>query len=442
MMNNDAFRELFAQGGKTTKEIAREAVENEAARHSKRKRRGGGGDGSSDEEEERPKRRLVPQHVKKKKEKKDSKYRDRAEERRAGKAIDYEHVDSNAKHVDDAEMTKYLGGDEAHTHLVKGLDVVLSRRVKREMGKLADDDLDTVLQQQQQQQQAQTSKPAEDESLKRPIEDWTPQDTKTDLGKDLLAFVHQSSRTTAPRSRLQVSPAGLALQQSSFAFSCLAHPGDRQRAWEVPLMEQTSTSNNKDDSDGWFPDLNLLDRVKASFEARRQTAAQEETKKAASALSVKKAESASQQQQQPVTTGEDSSDDDDIFADAGDYVPTTAEPKKKAAATKKGGSLFSGLRRADSPVEQEEEERDLGMDLLAKISRKAQLQPNNKGGGDFSNFSGAYGDDVIDADFAGQMEDDEDDGKDGKKKKKKSGEETTMASLEYGRKEKNRTVDE
>ena len=37
--------------------------------------------------------------------------------------------------MEQVTISKYLGGDEAHIHLVKGLDVALARRVKREMDK-------------------------------------------------------------------------------------------------------------------------------------------------------------------------------------------------------------------------------------------------------------------------------------------------------------------
>eukprot|EP00968_Pinguiococcus_pyrenoidosus_P010368 scaffold819_cov239-Pinguiococcus_pyrenoidosus.AAC.3 len=59
-------------------------------------------------------------------------YRDRAAERRAGLNPDYagELEDLAAKKVD-ASMTKYLGGDVEHTHLVKGLDFALLHKVRK-----------------------------------------------------------------------------------------------------------------------------------------------------------------------------------------------------------------------------------------------------------------------------------------------------------------------
>ena len=63
--------------------------------------------------------------------------RDRAEERRRGKNVDYEeaselvsslHSDVDLSRLSEAE-TKYLGGDMRFTHLVKGLDYALLEKV-------------------------------------------------------------------------------------------------------------------------------------------------------------------------------------------------------------------------------------------------------------------------------------------------------------------------
>ena len=165
-MNNEGFRQLINQSSKrkTTKEIAREAVEEE---FNERKRKGGGrnlADGySSNEEDDRPNpkwkrqqegkddaadddNKRSNQREKKKKAKKDegAKYRDRAKERREGKNVDYElsaGIQSTTSQIESMftdqsksseEMSKYLGGDEAHTHLVKGLDKALADKVRRE----------------------------------------------------------------------------------------------------------------------------------------------------------------------------------------------------------------------------------------------------------------------------------------------------------------------
>lgn len=79
-------------------------------------------------------RRLLEQKAKQKeKETEDNKYRDRADERRKEKIIEPENEIAAIASVD-IEMSKYLGGDVAHTHLVKGLDYALLSKVRGELG--------------------------------------------------------------------------------------------------------------------------------------------------------------------------------------------------------------------------------------------------------------------------------------------------------------------
>ena len=59
-----------------------------------------------------------------------SKYRDRAKERRTDSNPDYADEINQMAVVVDMEKSKYLGGDEKHTHLVKGLDLALLRKVR------------------------------------------------------------------------------------------------------------------------------------------------------------------------------------------------------------------------------------------------------------------------------------------------------------------------
>ena len=73
--------------------------------------------------------------VDKKKETKPSKYRDRAEERRTDTNKDYSTDDNIAALEVDAEASKYLGGDVAHTHLVRGLDRALLEKTRTDLSK-------------------------------------------------------------------------------------------------------------------------------------------------------------------------------------------------------------------------------------------------------------------------------------------------------------------
>jgi hypothetical protein len=111
-MNNDAFQKLVRERAteKSSKEIAREAVEQEFRQDKRKRKRRRGAGGSSDEdgdgsdsdidddhkqkkEEEQKEQQQQEDRSKKgagKKEKASSKYRDRAKERREGDNIDYQ----------------------------------------------------------------------------------------------------------------------------------------------------------------------------------------------------------------------------------------------------------------------------------------------------------------------------------------------------------------
>jgi len=182
-MNNDDFRALLVKksaGRLTTKEIAREVVENEFLM----KKRGGGGGSSRRSRRQRSSSndddvedsdggsssqvQQQPEWKRRRKEKKLqaatsagiaplAEYRDRAKERREGTNADYALLDVGSgqlssstamdrrdmkNHSDEedddgnrklqVELSHYLGGDEEHTHLVKGLDKALAEKVRRE----------------------------------------------------------------------------------------------------------------------------------------------------------------------------------------------------------------------------------------------------------------------------------------------------------------------
>jgi hypothetical protein len=448
MMNNDAFRELFKQGGKSTKEIAREAVEDEFQRNTKkRKKRGGGGD-SSDEEDDDDKKQhknKKHQHKKRSSSKKDdddddddatNNYRDRAQERREGKVDEREFATTDFQ--GSAEMSKYLGGDERHTHLVKGLDVTLAQKVKREMGKLIDSHRTAVpvskkKQQAEEKQQEEELKMVETKSeATQLIKDWSADHKpSSQLGQSMLIFLQQRLEATVkqPRKHLQVSSAGYALQRSSLTFSCVSHPGDVWRAWEVPEELTSMADNSNNDRETWW-NVSLLDQVQEAFTRN--------DKKMTQALSTRQKLSTSTNGTGPSKReeGDNDSSDDDIFADAGDYVPTTTKSNVTAATgTKSTGatttatktSLFSGLT-ANQQEEQDEAVHEDGLTIVAKLAQKAKAIPKS---GDFSQYDGAYGDDGMDMDFAGQCDDDDE-----TTKKKGKGEESTMASREYGKRGK------
>ena len=282
-MNNDAFKELVRSKVKSTKEIAREVVEEAFAKkhkkHKKRKRRGGVRDDDDDldssdsEGESRGKNKLKKKHddddldddgpssVKRSskdenvKKKESSRYRDRAQERREGKNADYEDsqklleaVSKNQEGEESAlavsDLSKFLGGDEAHTHLVKGLDVALAlsvrqrlqptnSRTKVEGGKDAEE----------RKPELESLKPiaTKEEALKF---FQTPQldsaFSNSALGRSVFQYFHRRLKSKA--DSIEVSSAGAGLQRTQLLFAVDWYPQDLARAWEVPIEKSLATT--------------------------------------------------------------------------------------------------------------------------------------------------------------------------------------------------------
>ena len=289
-MDNEAFRKLISQGSKqkSTKEIAREAVEEEFR---ERKRKGGGrnlADGySSNEEDDRPnpkwKRqkevkdapadddKLPNRREKRKKAKKDegTKYRDRAKERREGKNVDYEltpgMLQSTAPQTgsmfsdqtkSSEEMSKFLGGDEAHTHLVKGLDKALADKVRREemmeretsSPRTENIDFDNVLENAcSKKRVSQQSLKQVDSASKNPLQSIKLQEKHSNLVSGmsffLKNFTHEGETGTLYSSaQKERSIAGEAVQRTRFVFSTRANIIDPRLAWEIPQEIITPTA--------------------------------------------------------------------------------------------------------------------------------------------------------------------------------------------------------
>ena len=342
-MDNEAFRALVAERSrpKSTKEIAREAVEQEfrdrrsRAGGKKRRRGGGGGGGSSsdedgggrggrggaandddsddddydrrsrggedgldnDNDEKEPKWKRERRAKKKAKEEAEGKvrYRDRAKERREGRTnADYAGIEeavaaagvgaeAGANDKGDgsggavlggaeADMTKYLGGDESRTHLVRGLDWALAQKVRREEmglntasgstggGSIEDgggDDanLERIL-------QSSRAEKSDSEALRRAIENLSsasssqrndPRDVmiilnrlqstaQTTSGRDMAMFLMNKTNrgSKLEPKKLSTTNAGRTLQRSKLQFSLRCHPGDVLRSWEVPREEVSS----------------------------------------------------------------------------------------------------------------------------------------------------------------------------------------------------------
>jgi hypothetical protein len=340
-MNNDAFQKLVRERAteKSSKEIAREAVEQEFRQHKRKRKRRRGAGGSSDEDDEddddsdvdddqkqkkdeKQKQKELKEQEKEqskkgagKKEKALSKYRDRAKERREGDNADYQDSQRLLAGVaaaaedgeeDDLEtISKFLGGDEAHTHLVKGLDLTLAKQSGRE-----------------QNASVQPRKAGDvSDSVKPPYFAESQTDAKvligtdlqlvSELGREMLDYLcnyHASTRDSY--KAVAVTPAGLVVQRSTLTFSLQANLGEFVRSWEVPREQTYATASDGTAYTKASPlPSGLLDRIEKTL-TRQMSLAREQTK-IAEALTPGTAD----------THGEDDSEDD-IFGNVGDYVPS------------------------------------------------------------------------------------------------------------------------
>ena len=254
----------------------------------RRPKRGDGKDDNGDEREDDidgelndDSHQFMPSAVRKKKQ---PRYRDRAKERREGKNDDYKDSQNllqkvtgqdNDNHrgsavnaegaedtaMDQAELSKYLGGDEAHTHLVKGLDVALARSVRKEMEPVN-----------QQREEGDESDDGDENRLA--LEDLKPiQTTKeawsilrqhasanddasrsADLKKQSILNYYlqthprrkqkQKAEASATKNTcVAVSSAGSALQRTQLVFAVDWHPTNLARSWEVPVEKSQAAAS-------------------------------------------------------------------------------------------------------------------------------------------------------------------------------------------------------
>jgi IK cytokine len=424
---------------RSTKDIAREAVEQEFERQKKRNR---GGDSSSDEEDRGSRnkgRTKITKHSQQQgKTTNDSveneltqEYRDRAKERREGVFANNENAGTEGT-ITLADKT--VGGDGQQTHPVKGLDLALARKIKAEMGKLIDQNLDldsAINRAKRKKMEARKTQKEADEAVfvqtvaeaRKRLQMLSEQDIKSPLGRGILSFLKQGFLVDdKSRPEIGLTPSGLAIQQSSFTLSASGNPADIRLAWETP-QEQISIKSPPQ-GDPWFQDPSILVRIQQVLTSSR---------KLSNVPAPHYAQSIPEAQKQPVEkdSDEDDEDDEDIFADAGSYIPESAVASIPAPTNVGVKSIFQGLGLPDQEHEGDSIDGQQ-YDIISKLAKKTRTQENQPVGTFAKQLQGDYGDEDMDADFAGQAEDDEEEVGSGKKK----AEETTMAAKEYGRRRK------
>jgi hypothetical protein len=423
-MNNDAFQKLVRERSnvKSSKEIAREAVQEEFRKRRGRQqhqRRGGGGGsddddevGSSDEEggggrrnkqqDKRSKNRSNnDEEDAKQKDEKDT-YRDRAKERRETPGIT-------------AEQNKQGDGG-----LVKGLDLNLARSFKKQTyvkgtNNSGKDEKASFVQNRQEALEF-ISSSGSSSTAAAPI--------KSELGKEMLEYLRSTFLKGNAKS-IAATPAGMAIQQSVLTFSIHANPGDTARAWEVP-REQTYASIDcrrlyeKASPCGSNNGILVLESMESALERNNKKSTHLQQTKAAE-----------KESKQPTLDGDGDDDDDDIFGDVGDYDPlsemstanknedTNVDDGKTTRPKVDKGSLFE---QADGSKDEEVAAHSLVSVETGVEEGEDMIQTSTRLVGLSSSASGAagYGDDEMDVDFDGRIQDDEEaDAEAGNKNKKK-----------------------
>ena len=460
-MNNEAFRSLVNSNRKSTKEIAREAVENEFRKRKRRRDDQGYGSDSDSDAEVKPRRQHEDvadkeegndEPAKRGKREKKPEYRDRARERREGKVVDYALLDMGSNGQDgpltaedrkrQAELSKYLGGDEEHSHLVKGLDRVLAQKVRREEMGQKEDDFDELMDEAFEKRD--TAAVATDGGLYsiKP---------KSELGRSMLSYLLQKQERSN-NLRVKVNQAlQKSLQRSVLTFSLNSDTRRRKHAWDAPQLSiQAFTNGNMATRNATPLNRQLITTISTKLKGHLLRVKHGNvTVSKSMSKSVEDNDGIDKTNLQNDNVGAksvakpapDSDSDDDIFADVGDYVPPTAEEKVKenadttnpaaeskdinttGDATKKKQSIFDNLvtnistaptqpRKVQIQLPTQHQNRDVINREVIGASSNEQPITKRRGpqtaameGYSMSNYSGGYGED-IDVDFGNFDEDD------------------------------------
>lgn len=301
-----------------------------------------------------------------------SAYRDRAAERRKGAASDM--VDAAEFAHLDAAQSKFLGGDVAHTHLVKGLDFALLAQLKRERETLAQATSAAYKQKQQQQQLVASgggTQPAPYESQ--------PLAFKTRVGR--LVYFHAVQSNSAMRTVTQPTENFLP-GRMYYTFNVSASTAE-----SVPVVVQNSKEDCPEPDDvvsGMVSQL-VIARVRDVLQSAHSHAGKKLRKKKATSRggedgslnavgeTGEKGFANDVAADMILTKGaqEDESEDEDIFPDVGEYVPVDARlaenevakheknetnEKKTSSSSHSGGGAeyFSNLSAFVSASERKE----------------------------------------------------------------------------------------
>jgi hypothetical protein len=287
-MDNDAFRKIMAtprpHDGKPQEKFDKKSIRKLVDADLQRSKAG-----SKKHKREKP---AKEKKVQQKKEKRPSKYRDRAEERRTDTNKDYEKDDNIAALEVDAEASKYLGGDVAHTHLVRGLDRALLEKTRTDLSKAM-------------------PPPA-------PISRPSPVVRQASaLARAALACFEPVSRSATASRRVRA-------ESRSYDLAGLSAPS-KYDAPPTTIVRSAADRSQLFDDEASAPRV-ASEVVAVAVSALSRKGSRKRKKAAEKAVPVTTAA--------PVVQG----DDEDIFAGAGHYVKTDGSLAERAAASRRAAA--------------------------------------------------------------------------------------------------------
>jgi hypothetical protein len=341
--------------------------------------------------------------------------------------------------MDQVTLSKYLGGDEAHTHLVKGLDVALARRVRREINKGITETNTKKLLPPKQTEKSTVIMVRDANEARELLQNVKIESISSELGQQILRCLKRSHLPSLDLSKVTVpaSPAGLAIQRSTLTFSTLGDPRDRNRAWELPLESMQASvskaahgvSSNTEAVGATSLDSALLHQIQCAF-GRHTTSIED--------IHGRSSDDNGQTYSHLADNGGDDEDEEDIFDEDDDYAPPTQAGSKRPISYGKcsedsqsqgiGQSIFSGLTAprlpqstpaaSSRPVSEERavsKHKVISRDVLGAMSQALKNEP--KEGISITSYSGGYGEEM-DVDFDVGFDADEGDDTRGKSERK------------------------
>jgi len=231
----------------------------------------------------------------------------------------------------EVELSKYLGGDEEHTHLVKGLDKALAEKVRREeMAQGESGDLDELL------ENAYASR----QRNKRPqkAHGWRYAAPSTELGKSVLDYLLQKeTKDTQIKSNPTLQNS---IQRSILTFSLDADVRNRKLAWEVPRI--SFFSGSRDTAQHQLSE-HMISTITKKLDGKIDEGLSKvngegkygtDTHRVTSIEDRPCAEAKKKIRAHRKSSSDDS--DDDIFEDAGTYVTTALKTAAKVSTQATG----------------------------------------------------------------------------------------------------------